>query len=233
MRKIILIFLFSHYAFCEFLFPEAGARQQGLGNAFIGLSSGIYAIILNPAGLSKATSDRVSFSYTTSGDKYDFLGITLAQKMGGNCGLAVLSKKDKAFYFSYGRNLKVKNKAISGGASIKLFRAEKSGLGLDLGILYPLRNNLTIGFVFGNPLRDDFGYGFGLSARFKDLLFTGDIREEKKESLHFGVEKRMKDFFVRLGIDDKRLSIGFSRCISGIDIDFSISPLTLSFEFEY
>lgn len=235
MRKVFIVFLFSCCGFCEFTLPESGARPQGLGNAFIGLSDNIYAIITNPAGLSLITSYETSFSYTTdNATKYDFLGITLPKKMKGNCGIAVLSKEDKAIYFSYGRDIVIKNKALSGGASIKLFKSDDTkGLGIDLGILYPVRQNLTFGFVLGNFLRDDFGQGFGLNFKIKDLLFTADIKERKRGSLHFGCEKKMKAFFVRGGMDDKKLSLGFSRSFSGIDMDFSISPLIFSFSFGY
>lgn len=235
MRKVIAIFLFSLCGFCEFTLPESGARPQGLGNAFIGLSDNVYAIITNPAGLANITSYETLFSYTTDDTKYDSLGITLPGKMKGNCGIAVLSRKNKALYFSYGRDIVIRNKALKGGTSIKLFKKENNskGMGIDLGILYPLRNNLTFGFVLGNLLRDDFGYGFGLSFKIKGILWTADIKERNKQSLHFGIEKGMKGFFIRGGIGDKRLSLGLSRAFFGIDMDFSISPLVLSLGFGY
>lgn len=224
MRKELIILLFPFYGFCALTLPGCGARAQGLGNAFIGLSNNIYAIITNPAGLSLITSYETSFSYTTDDDKYDFSGISIPEKMKGNLGIAVLRKKDKAFYFSYGRKIK----GILSGASIKLF---KNGLGLDLGILYPYKD-ITSGFVLGNILRKDFGYGFGLSARLKKgFIFAADIKKRKTPSLNFGIEKRIKGFFIRAGIDDKRLSLGFSCNVSEIDIDFSISPLSFSFTF--
>ncbi len=240
MRKIVWLLALGSWflvlrGFAEFTLPETGARSQGMGNAFIGLSDSPYALVFNPAGLALITSYEVSFSYTTSDSKYDFLGITLPQRMKGNYGFSVLKRYDKAIYFSYGKGLKIKNKALQGGASIKFFKKEfeKKGIGLDLGILYPLKNNLKAGFVLGNLLRDDFGYGFGLSFKYKDYLFTVDIKEREKSSFHFGAQKKIKEFFVRSGIDDKKLSLGLSRSISGIDIDFSISPLTLSFGFGY
>lgn len=216
MRKTLAILLYSFCGFCDFTFVKSGARAQGLGNASIGLSDNIYAIITNPAGMALITSYQTSFSYTLDEDRYDFLGISLP-----NCGIAVLSRKDKALYLSYGRNIKIKNKPISAGASIKLFRPD--GIGLDLGILYSLRDNLRCGFVFLNFLR----YGFGISARFRDFLFTADI----KRSLHFGIEKGIKTFFIRAGLDEKRLSLGFSRHFFDIDMDLSISPLCLSLSF--
>ncbi|MEW6680163.1 MAG: hypothetical protein AB1297_03940, partial [bacterium] len=159
------------------------------------------------------------------------LGITLPERMKGNCGLCVLSREDnKALYFSYGRYLKIKNRALQGGCSIKAFKSEDNskGMGLDFGILYPVRDNLKVGFVLGNFLRSDFGYGFGLSFDYKNFLFTTDIKEKEKSSFHFGIEKKMKGFFVRGGIGDNQLSLGFSRCVSGIDLDCSISPFNFS-----
>lgn len=229
MRKGLAIFLCSFCGFCDFTFPQSGARVQGLGNAFIGLSDNLYALITNPAGLSSITSYQTSFSYTTNEDKYDFLGITIPEKINGNCGIALLNKKDKALYFSYGR--KIKNKPLRAGASIKIFKNNKKGIGLDLGILYLVKNHLTCGFILGNFLRPDVGYGCGLSTTFRNILFTCDIKKRERASFHFGIEKKLKGFFIRGGIDDKRLSLGFSSLISEIAIDISISPFSISFSF--
>ncbi|MEW6680237.1 MAG: hypothetical protein AB1297_04325 [bacterium] len=232
---VFLLLFLSSNVFAEFTLPSAGAKPQGLGNAFIGFSDSPYAMVFNPAGLASITSYELSFSYTGSDSSYDFLGLTLPEKMKGNCGFAVLSRENKAFYFSYGKFLKIRNKSISAGTSIKLFKSKDDGkgLGIDTGILYSLRDNLTFGFVLGNLFRDNFGYGFGLSFKIKSYLFTLDLKEREKSSLYFGLEKKMKKFLVRGGIDDKSLSLGISRCFSGIDIDLSISPFILSAGFEY
>lgn len=229
MRKTLVILVFSFCGFCDFTFIESGARNQGLGNATIGLSDNIYAVITNPGGLSLITSYQTSFSYTTDDDKYDFLGISLPEKINGNFGIALLRRKDTSLYVSYGRGIKIKNKPILSGFSIKLFKS--NGIGMDFGILYPLMDNLRCGFVLKNFLRPDFGYGFGISTKVKDFLFTSDIKKGKKASFHFGIEKSLRAFFIRAGFDDKRLSLGLSRFFYGIGVDLSISPLSLSLSF--
>ncbi|MDD5593956.1 MAG: PorV/PorQ family protein, partial [Candidatus Margulisbacteria bacterium] len=214
--------------------PAVGARPLALGKAFVGLADDSSAIFLNPAGLARISSLKLMNFYTTpfsdnaivavSAVQPNFFGVALGAAYINNTTSGLIlnttefSQTEQQFLLGFASKI---NDKLSAGTSLNIITRgfsiqssllasnRGSGMDMDLGFFYELRENLSAGVNLQNILPVGFGGRFtfdsgtteslpanlkaGLSWKFRrdlNLLFDLDYPLERVRPplLHFGLE---------------------------------------------
>ncbi len=145
------------------------ARSIALGDAAVASPLGIDAIYENPAGLALTNKYQVGFLFSNLFENtyYNFIGYIHPLRVKGSIGfgwarvnssgfeirdslntaLGTFDDSQNAFYLGYGSGF---GKDMNIGANLKIYyqeiyRMRNTGVGLDLGLLYRLYENLTLG----------------------------------------------------------------------------------------
>jgi hypothetical protein len=158
----------------EFMYLGVGARPLAMGNAYLAASGDIFSTYYNPAGLTGITGRQATFMHSeTFGSllNHDYIAFAKNQyggvaavsmyRLGGGGILvteeyngifrvkSVASHADYVFSFAYGRKQSAK---LDWGATAKvIFRKivddNAQGIGLDAGLRYRLRDDLSAALV--------------------------------------------------------------------------------------
>ncbi|OGS21651.1 MAG: hypothetical protein A3J83_01445 [Elusimicrobia bacterium RIFOXYA2_FULL_40_6] len=164
----------------DFLKIEAGARQVGMGGAFVGIADDIYSPQWNPAGLSEIKTQEFGFTNINwiTGINYNYLGYvnpsissTIAIGMSYNQLSFVVQEMDQDVLplgqeefsysnlcFSFSKKFKQK---ISAGINIKVISALVKGYSPqtfleDIGLIYKISKTKRLGISvqnFGSPMK--------------------------------------------------------------------------------
>lgn len=157
-----------------------GARVLGMGRAYSAVSAGPDSLYLNPAALSQLTHWGMTSMYSKLIGEVDYFMLGGVRPLGNDTvGIGFLGASvggirtavrdpitgritfeagttnyyNNIYYLSYGRNIR---EDLSAGVNLKLysqgFASGDSGTGYDadLGIVYKLRDNITLGFLQRN-----------------------------------------------------------------------------------
>ncbi|MEW6681029.1 MAG: PorV/PorQ family protein [bacterium] len=198
MKKGFLLLLYPCLCFCTEIDLKIGARPQGMGGAFVGVSDDSNAIYWNPAGLCLISSGEVSFMhanpFSCENTYIDWASIAQPFRRSSGVGIGLLYKSavleegrennksrmsDSCFIISGASSI---GNSVMYGVSIKMFslssKLEKEkGMGFDIGLLYkgdfPI-SGFSCGFMYRN-----------LASSIKDEEFPKEIR--------FGISKRFFD----------------------------------------
>jgi len=217
--------------------PAIGARPLGLGKAFVALADDGSAIFLNPAGLARTGSLKLMSFYATpfpdwSDNVIVALGAALPDVFGLTLGAGYINDTTSGIILNSTEYSQTKQQFLLGfaekldeklalginlnvmtiGASIQsplLASTVGSGMDLDAGLLYKMREGLTLGANLQNVLPASLGGKFtydsgdsaslpanlkaGLSWKFRgdyNLLFDLDYPLEKIRPvlMHLGLE---------------------------------------------
>jgi len=217
------------------------ARPSGLGGAYVALVDDANALVWNPAGLARLRTQQISFSYTKHFSLVPYHYAAHAQNVNSafSHSQAVLLSGDAALQevmllvggsyrfidlwseLAVGATLKYKSATFGrnseGGAGAVSGNA--TGFGLDLGLLYELREDMTVALVLRNVIdyvvwnssasgRYSQGspfelvLGFSLQ-RFKDFNLAIDLEKslhlDIADRLHIGLERSFYDLVILRG----------------------------------
>lgn len=158
----------------EFMNFGTGARAQGMGRAYTGVSDDIDALFWNPAGLATFRSSQVGFQYSplTLGGAHQYLAYAQPVHAAGSIGIGILNltsgdiprvdsnnvengsydNRETAYMASYAHRIK---NVLSLGGTIKM--AEKNidgssarGFGVDTGAMYLFKERARAGVMLRN-----------------------------------------------------------------------------------
>ncbi len=246
-----------------FLRLGLGARSRGMGGTYTGIADNSTAAYYNPAGLAFLQTREVNLAYSLM--SFDRLfhsagfsrplppsaGFSIGILHGGfsesdartSSGDAFDKIEDTKIAVMMGFALRVSERVAIGitpkWLHSKVFDVSASSVGLDVGAMVKLRDNLTVGLALkeiGQKFkytRDPRGEGdetttdrlpfttrTGIAYRHewnaatvKSLLLGVDFESVAGPSgrFHFGVESNFLDVFsIRLGLDDRDFTAGFS-----------------------
>ncbi len=215
----------------EFMYLGVGARPLAMGNAYLAADGDIFSTYYNPAGLTGITGNQATFMHSeTFGSllNHDYLAYATGKFNGvaavsmyrlGGGGILVTeeyngifrvkseeSHADYVFSFAYGRKQSPK---LDWGATAKIIYRkivddDAQGIGLDAGVRYRIRENLTAAAVAQdltgtilsyststkevvNPtLKLGLGYMYPVGNFKATLLTDADIKfEGRKQSAQF------------------------------------------------
>ena len=227
-------------------FP-VGARSLAMGGTYVALANTAEAIFLNPGGLSQITGVEISLFYQKPFGLDDVnIGSVSASfplwRTRLNLGLFTLGNslyEEQAFVLAYSKSY---HDRIFYGFNLKyqLVRINNHGsdgtLGLDIGLVVPIHQQLSLGFVAKNINRPSIGksreklpqtFNTGLALYphprmilnleiFKDVRFEQEIR--------FGVEfKAFDNLALRTGTSNNpsRFSAGFGIHVNRFTVDYA------------
>lgn len=149
-----------------------GASAMGLGEAWVGEASDVWASWWNPAGLTQIKEQRLAMMHQEPlalGVPFDYFGYVQGKSNRNETYGCFISRLDYSqelgynwfedlIYFSYAKK---QDENLSYGGNLKYLRVRTtsgsgsvsgSGYGLDLGILYKLDEDLKVGFMARNIL---------------------------------------------------------------------------------
>ena len=227
-------------------FP-VGARSLAMGGTYVALANTADALFLNPGGLSQIIGTEVSLFYQKPFGLDDVnIGSASASfplsRTRLNLGVLTLGNglyQEQVFFLAYSKGHQGR---IYYGASLKyqLVRINHYGsdgtLGLDIGLVVPINQQLSLGFVAKNINRPSVGksreklpqtFNTGLALYphprmilnleiFKDVRFEQEIR--------FGIEfKAFDNLALRTGTanNPNRFSAGFGIHASRFTVDYA------------
>lgn len=221
-----------------FLKLNGGVKAVSMGDTFIAIADDPSAIYWNPAGLSQINSFMLSSTYvnwlagincanfsivrpmgrSTMGISFNYVNIggieetTLGQPGGTGRIISPNSYVLTAAYvykfwpeLTLGLNGKLLSETIDESTS--------TGYGLDLGLLWQMLDNLSLGFnarsflgsFGGSPLPSN--YGVGLSFKLSNLLLAADynIPNDNISTFHVGAEYNFRNIlFGRVGYNTRK-----------------------------
>ncbi|MEW6104029.1 MAG: PorV/PorQ family protein [bacterium] len=222
MGRFFLLLLYSSLCFSTPIDLEIGARPEGMGGAFVGVSDDSNAIYWNPAGLCVISKGEASFMHANpfSADSTYIDWVCIAQpfRKSSGVGIGLIYKScvleegsekkksrmsDSCFIISAASSI---GDSVMYGANINMFslssKIEKEkGMGFDIGLLYkgdfPI-SDFSAGFMYRN-----------LACSIKDEEFPKEIR--------FGVARRIfggrfllaSDCSVKRDVNKKERDIGW------------------------
>lgn len=173
MRKIVLItliigLLVINYSFASFAPMTLNARAGALGEAYIALSNDLGGLYYNPAGLSFINKRILGFTHLTLPESWtnvEFVGGVLPFgifSLGLGASLKNITNTEELLFPFSENSLQVSmaTKVMSNlslGTTVYFYMTtldtgSAQGFGLDLGAIYELNSNLTLGLVAYNPL---------------------------------------------------------------------------------
>lgn len=263
----------------EFMYLGVGARPLALGNAYIAADGDIFSTYYNPAGLTGIAGNQATFMHSeTFGSllNHDYIAYARSKfggvaavsmyRLGGG-GILVTeeyngifrvkseeSHADYIFSFAYGRKHSQK---LDWGATAKLIyrkivNENAQGIGIDAGVRYRIRDNLTAAAVAQdltgtilsystsakevvNPtLKLGLGYSHPLGNFKATLLSDADIKFEGRQrsaqfsqswisgDTHLGAEISYKD------VAAVRVGSDIGNLTTGVGIKFSRFNLDLA-----
>ena len=227
-----------------FLTLGTGARALGMGSAFCGVADEANAVYWNPAGLALLYKPEITGLHIDLREETLYDSLNYAHPLGklGTFGLGFIrlsvdeiekregpldevskfSDTEMAFFTSYSRNIW---REISGGISLKgiehkIDTYQDTGFGMDVGFLWCLPANFSIGVNVQNafsptlklkskedkyPLNTKIGIAysvFNLLPRHKNkLTFAVDLDKSEGVEIeqHYGLEYWFKDMFAFRG----------------------------------
>lgn len=263
----------------EFMYLGVGARPLALGNAYLAADGDIFSAYYNPAGLTGIIGNQATFMHSeTFGSllNHDYLSYAASKFNGvaavsmyrlGGGGILVTeeyngifrvkseeSHADYVFGFSYGRKHSPK---LDWGASAKIIyrkivNDDAQGIGLDAGVRYRIRENLTAAAVaqdltgtilsystsakeIVNPtLKLGLGYSHPMGNFKATLLTDADIKFEGRQQsaqfsqswisgdTHLGAEISYRD------VAAVRVGSDIGNLTTGVGIKFSRFHLDLA-----
>ena len=240
--KIIILLLVSHsILFSNFISMNNGARTLGMGNAFVALSENADGIFTNPAGLARNNKFNLVLSHQNLYGISDLYNSMIAVSLPTpifRTGIAIQqisllnTYSEKILYFSAASILRIKDKPIRFGGSIKFESASvkkyigadsPSNLDLDLGFLIDFTKNLYFGYSLKYILEPEFVFitegdklkkkqAIGVCYKWRDsVYFLSDyVNIDSKSFWNLGSEISFFNVFAaRLGMSDDRLTMGF------------------------
>ncbi|MFH0948189.1 MAG: PorV/PorQ family protein [Elusimicrobiota bacterium] len=246
----------------EYLNWGAGARSLGMGKAFVGLADDSSAVYWNPAGISRLRSTELLFLHTNlfENTNYEFVSITHPMpwiRSGFGVGFVMLNStdfeerdeynsyigefnnKETAFITSYSYNPR---RNIYLGGSFKIIKQQIGDLigssqGLDLGVLYFLRDHISFGLLLRNLAppsikMDKVSEIYYLSPRFgvalrlleNKLIITTDVLKQREQEFKFysGLEfSPVNNFYARAGVDETELTFGLGIKYEKVIFDYA------------
>lgn len=257
---IVLLVLFSNdvsalspgETCASFLKIGVGPRAVAMGEAFTAVVDDVTAVYWNPAGLSQVDTRQFIFMHNLWFEdiSHDFIGITVPLKAQQTLGLGIIRlsiddierRRNEYDLIPIGTFESTDNAVIIAwadkGTSIGLklisqvIDAQKgTGLVVDLGWLYQLRQNLKIGLTLQNwnemkkmkIYKKEFGYPTllrtGISYKKDNLLLAIDFYKpfDNDPSIHLGLEKCYGRFCLRGGYRYKSKKI-INESLSGITV---------------
>jgi hypothetical protein len=201
--------------FGVFGFGYVGSSASGIREAV--LVNGTPEVTGNEANYSNTT---LLFSYANDAKEINYIK-----------NIKFLTERDA----KVGANLKLVSHGFSGGASFEGGNA--SGFDLDLGTIFPIKENLTGSVVLkniipGNNLKNDelpmaIGGGVAYKIPERNLLTAADAEINNGAFLlHLGAEwNPMKMLFIRGGLDQKasgfNLALGLGTKYRGFTFDYA------------
>lgn len=154
---------------------DIGARQIGMGGAFVSIADDVNTIHYNPAGLTLITDRELSFMYLKGmvDENYAFAGYSQPVKKIGTIGASIIhydggnielnfvdgtsktlkAEQDYVVTLSYSRSI---HERISIGLGAKIIQSSLveeysvTSFGSDLGVVSVLKENLKFGLVVQN-----------------------------------------------------------------------------------
>jgi len=195
---LLRIFMSNNTLYASFELLPVGARNIGMGCAFVAIGSGPESLFSNCAALSQSTpciSMFLSHPYCMPGLNFQMIG-TVFPTRAGSFGIAIKNLGNK-FYsentglIGYGTRL-IKNTYL--GVALKLFMLQiqdygsAKSIGIDAGLLVRLTNKIGYGISIKNinnprigknkePLPQQMSIGIGYKIR-KDLILSIEIDKE-------------------------------------------------------
>ncbi len=263
----------------EFMYLGVGGRPLAMGNAYLAADGDIFSAYYNPAGLTRIIGHQATFMHSeTFGSllNHDYLAYATAKYNGvaaismyrlGGGGIFVTeeyngifrvkseeSHADYVFSFAYGRKHSTK---LDWGAAAKIIYRkiiddDAQGIGLDAGVRYRIRDNLTAAAVAQDLTGTILSYststkevvnptlklGLGYSRPFGNfkatLLTDAEIKFEGREQsaqfsqswisgdTHLGAEISYKD------VAAVRIGSDIGNLTTGVGIKFSRFILDLA-----
>ncbi len=253
---------------------DHGARPAGMGAAFASIAADPNAVAYNPAASAGLTKFTASFGHTEYWDNIrlesGYFGMNLSSRTflhGGirfgidddieKRGLVPTTEPDALFdahdvSFKGGVSYRF-NEKLSAGASMGWFLQEIEGyrgsaFNIDLGAIYAVRPNLSLGAAItslgpdfnitksGQPGSDDISlpttYRLGGSYTYLRYLGSADIVILDDDfHMHFGAETAIRENFrVRAGYmagyDTKSFTAGASFLIQDLAVDYAFLPFS-------
>lgn len=208
-KLIPIVLLFSHFLIAQ-NFP--GARQNGFSNAFTAISDDHWSIFYNPSGLVNVKNFSAGVYYSpapfglkelatanaTASKKFSFGNIAIGFQTFG----FELFRENK-LYLSYGYS---PFENFSSGISLKFYSysiqnyGNDFAVGLDLGILANITENILMGFSFHNLNRPTVGLG---NERLPQIFIAGFAFKAHKSTLFsIETEKDIKyPFNIKFGLE--------------------------------
>lgn len=246
-----------------FLRLGLGARSRGMGGAYTAIADNSSAAYYNPAGLAFLENREVNLTYSlmsfdrifnsagfsrplppSAGFSIGILQSGFAESDARSSGGDVIGKIDDAKYaVMMGFAVRLSERVAIGITPkwlySKVYDVSASSVGLDIGTMVRLQNNLTAGVALkeiGQKFkytRDPRGEGdetttdrlpltlrVGIAYRhdwggttFRNVLIAADLESVEGQSgrFHFGLESKLLDAFsLRVGLDDRDFTAGFS-----------------------
>lgn len=226
---------------------QVSARSLAMGGTYVALSNTADALFVNPGGLSQITGTEISFFYQKPFGLDDInIGSVTASfpflRTRLNMGVLTLGNslyKEQVFLLAYSKGHQGK---IYYGVGLKYQSVKidtygsKGTLGLDIGLVAPINQQLSLGFVAKNINRPSIGksqeklpqtlnMGVALYPHARMILnleIYKDVRFERE--IRLGVEfKAFDSLSLRTGTanNPNRFSAGFGIHISRFTLDYA------------
>lgn len=167
---------------------EWGARPVGLGGSFVAIADDVNSVVWNPAGMARLDQIEATFMYSKPYSVVDFGANYLAlvyplKEQQGVVGGAILNysypeqASENVYLVSYAQDIAkyisqggIKNLYV--GLSVKYmsvnilandidttnYNTSKTGITADVGVLYPVNANISLGAMVKNLIEPDFTF---------------------------------------------------------------------------
>jgi len=238
---------FSYSAFEE---VDLSARAVGMGGAYTGLSDEGTGLFYNPSGLTQLRSGEITFftSQLFGLKEFTYLVFAYGQPTPyGSAGLGFSQFGEKSYreqvlvlsYSNQWKNLLIGGSLKGMNLSIEEFGSDHA-LGMDMGLLWRLKEDLNLGAVGKNINGPALGNGEGLpqSIQFglsfhpeREILLNLDLNQEMIQGsrlpiqFRLGQEYLVSDFFaLRAGwvTSPQTLTGGVGFGLHGIHLDYGV-----------
>lgn len=256
------------------IFAGVGARPIALGGAYVGIAEGAPTLYYNPAGVTKIVGREVYLqggkafggilTFTYIGILQKNLGFSHLQQYAELQDKRISQSKMTEYYYNLTCGFELKEllpylpykvshlAELAIGANLKLNGIQSAidsvtGLGVDLGLLYPIkfeRGRLNIGFALKNiaaKLRDErirgkVSAGIAILLDEPKLNFAADIanikdyekKDKSKIGYHVGVEYTPFNLLIfRVGLNNGDFACGASLNQKNFALDYAYCLMPL------